>query len=391
MKAMSRKALHIFVAFAFFAQVLLAGIWSVNPTKDIAEGSGISEETATATYVKHQVPMVGTIEMSEYNRPKSIFTGKAIAIDSIEVKTEPAEDADSAGRLDEGCLADVLEQSGEWAKITSGNVSGFVMREALCFDEEAEAVAAEIANITALTIGENVNVYASMEAGAQVLTTLSENMEVNLLKMAGGYYLILKDGREGYVLKNEIQVDFGMDTGLTTEEIEAIEAERRAQEEAAAAAEAQRRAEEAEAYRNMVIAHTIEGNSITYNPAMEVSTEEIWLLACVIDWESAWQPYEGKLAVANVILNRVRSSNYPDSITGVIRAPYQFSGVTNNAYDWSYRFEARLEAGPRNDECMQAALEALSGANNIGDYNSFRSVSLGLSDDCVVIGDHMFH
>lgn len=40
---------------------------------------------------------------------------------------------------------------------------------------------------------------------------------------------------------------------------------------------------------------------------MSVSDDDIWLMACIIDWEAAYQPYAGKLAVANVILNRVRS------------------------------------------------------------------------------------
>ena len=46
---------------------------------------------------------------------------------------------------------------------------------------------------------------------------------------------------------------------------------------------------------------------------MSVSDDDIWIMACLIDWEAGYQPYAGKLAVANVILNRVRSGRYPGS------------------------------------------------------------------------------
>ena len=62
-----------------------------------------------------------------------------------------------------------------------------------------------------------------------------------------------------------------------------------------------------------------------------------------------------KLAVANVILNRVRSGHYPGTVSGVVYQRSQFSGVSDGAGNPSDRFAARLANGPRNTECMQAA------------------------------------
>ena len=127
---------------------------------------------------------------------------------------------------------------------------------------------------------------------------------------------------------------------------------------------------------------------------MSVSDDDIWIMACLIDWEAGYQPYAGKLAVANVILNRVRSGRYPGSISGVVYQRGQFSGVSNGAGVASDRFASRLASGPRNTECMQAALEALSGVNNIGGYTSFRAlytVDVNNYSDFVIIGDHIFH
>ena len=189
-------------------------------------------------------------------------------------------------------------------------------------------------------------------------------------------------------------------TGYTNEEVQekeaAEEAARLAEEARIAAEEEARRAAAAaeEARRQKIIQNTISGTDITYNPTMSVSDEDIWILACIIDWESAYQPYAGKLAVANVVLNRVRSSHYPHSISGVVYQRSQFSGASNGAGGPSDRFQARLSSGPRNTECMQAALEALSGINNIGGYTSFRAlytVDVNNYSDFVIIGDHIFH
>ena len=117
------------------------------------------------------------------------------------------------------------------------------------------------------------------------------------------------------------------------------------------------------------------------------------ILSTIIDWEAGWESYEGKLAVANVVLNRVKSGAYGNSITAVVYAPYQFSGVTDGAGNVSSTFAARLAAGPRTQECTQAALDALSGVNNIGSYTSFRGLSIAnysSYSSYMIIGNHCF-
>ena len=85
---------------------------------------------------------------------------------------------------------------------------------------------------------------------------------------------------------------------------------------------------------------------------------------------------------------------YPNSITGVIYQKSQFSGASDGAGGPSAKFQNRLNSGIRTQECMDAALEALSGKNNIGGYTSFRMVSitnLSAMSDYVIIGGHVFH
>ena len=270
------------------------------------------------------------------------YKNKAVAFMDPYLDVFDSSDEESAqvvGRLYTNTLVDVELVGKEWTKITSGNCSGYVQTQALCFGDEAEA----------------------------------------LVEIIGTDNLL---------------------TGYTNEEVQekeaAEEAARLAEEARIAAEEEARRAAAAaeEARRQKIIQNTISGTDITYNPTMSVSDEDIWILACIIDWESAYQPYAGKLAVANVVLNRVRSSHYPNSISGVVYQRSQFSGASNGAGGPSDRFQARLSSGPRNTECMQAALEALSGINNIGGYTSFRAlytVDVNNYSDFVIIGDHIFH
>ena len=194
--------------------------------------------------------------------------------------------------------------------------------------------------------------------------------------------IVSTENGDGYVIEADMSLNYNLAFGKTSEQIA---------EEEAAAAEAARRAEEAKAAK---IAAAMQEVDISYNPVMSVSDQEVWMLACVIDWESAWECYEGKLAVANVVLNRVRSSRYPGSIASVIYARSQFSGVSDGAGGPSAAFQARLNAGPRNQECLMAAMDALSGTNNVGEYTAFRpsySIALETLSSFTIIGSHVFY
>ena len=272
----------------------------------------------------------------EENKETGAFDNKAISVTGpyIEVYALNDDNSEVVGRLYENSIADTLEIGKEWTKLSSGNVIGFVKTNMLCFGEEAECI-------------------ATQNGGADYSFSL------------------------GYTIEE----------ALAKEEAERIEAERIEAERIAAEQEAARIAEE-EA-RKAAEAKAV----VTYGSGMSVSNEELLILSTIIDWEAGWESYEGKLAVANVVLNRVKSGAYGNSITAVVYAPYQFSGVTDGAGNVSSTFAARLAAGPRTQECTQAALDALSGVNNIGSYTSFRGLSIAnysSYSSYMIIGNHCF-
>jgi len=110
---------------------------------------------------------------------------------------------------------------------------------------------------------------------------------------------------------------------------------------------------------------------------------DLKILATIIYCEAGGEPYAGKLAVGAVVVNRVLSSVYPDTVVGVIYQRKQFSPVGSG------RFDLALANGTANASCYQAAQEAMSGATNVGNCVYFRTPIAGLTG--IQIGGHIFY
>lgn len=104
------------------------------------------------------------------------------------------------------------------------------------------------------------------------------------------------------------------------------------------------------------------------------------LLASIIYCEAGNQPYEGQVAVGAVIMNRVKSGSYPNSIEEVIYQSGQFGPA---ATGWLNR--VRSSKG-YSQTALQAAGDALNGSNPIGNCLYFDQGGAGMK-----IGAHYFH
>lgn len=141
------------------------------------------------------------------------------------------------------------------------------------------------------------------------------------------------------------------------EEAQKKEAERIAAEQA----EAQRKAEEEAA-------------------VAQIQEADKELLASIIFCEAGNQPYEGQVAVGAVIMNRVKSAVYPNSVSEVVYQSGQFGPAMTGWLD-SVRYSAGY-----TPSAMQAAIDAMSGSNPIGDCLYFDQGGMGYQ-----LGDHYFH
>ena len=108
-----------------------------------------------------------------------------------------------------------------------------------------------------------------------------------------------------------------------------------------------------------------------------------YLLANLIYCEAGGEPYEGQVAVGAVVINRVLSSVFPNTVSGVIYQKRQFSPVASG------RLALALSQNKATPSCYQAADAAMSGTTNVGGCVYFRTPIPGLTG--IQIGGHIFY
>ena len=128
-----------------------------------------------------------------------------------------------------------------------------------------------------------------------------------------------------------------------------------------------------------------EAKNAAWRDISEVSFEEgdRYLLANLIYCEAGSQNYEGQLAVGAVVINRVLSSKYPGTVTGVIYQSYQFSPVNDG------HLALALAEDRATASCYAAADAAMEGQTNVGNCLYFRTPIEGLTG--IAIGGHIFY
>lgn len=272
----------------------------------------------------------------------------------LNVRSDASKDSKVVGYLYKDCGGEVIERRDGWTKLRSGNIVGWASDEYLLFGEEAESLANDVGKMIATVNVETLRVRQAAEDTADVLGLLPEGELVEVLDASGdnGWITVDYDGQDGFVAAEYVTLNFKIDAGETVEELKA------------------RKAAEKEAKRH-----------VNYG-AYTTDADTTLLLAALIQCEAGGEPYEGQVAVGAVVMNRVRSAAYPDTIHGVIYASGQFtpamSGKVNRVY----------ESGKIYASCVKAAEEALSGVSNVGDMTHFRRNN---GRDGLVIGNHVFY
>ena len=133
---------------------------------------------------------------------------------------------------------------------------------------------------------------------------------------------------------------------------------------------------------NMILKKT--GNIKAANTS---NTSNVQLLARAINGEARGEPYEGQVAVGAVILNRVRSSNFPNTIAGVIYQPGAFTAVSDGQIDVPIDSKSTV---------VKAAQDALNGWDPTGgaiyyfNPNTATNKWIWSRPLTIVIGKHRF-
>lgn len=202
-----------------------------------------------------------------------------------------------------------------------------------------------------------------------------------------------EENEELNLLQAQAQIEQGKVNGLIAEtsksissygdQIEAAEAEAKAYEEELKKAEG-----DLEALKKQ-LEEEIRLSQLAANAAWRDISEvtfaegDLKLLANLIYCEAGGEPYAGQLAVGAVVINRVLSSKFPDTVVGVIYQKRQFSPVASG------RLDMYLAIDKATESCYNAAREAMTGATNVGNCVFFRTPIDGLTG--INIGGHVFY
>ena len=305
----------------------------------------------------------GAGALTDYKAPASVtegvsvtdpaaWRGKTVGDLSTDanIRSDASLEAPVAGYLLPGGIVSVRDRKDGWAYITSGNVSGYILEDLLLPEEEArERFLREPLAVAEVTAWRGTAGSADAEAllyeetsgseapafGTPVFTGPSEDSgilgsypsgaRITVFTFEDGWYRILYHGQDGYVPAEALVFGDDTQTALTPQEFQA---------------------------------YLDKGRWFDTDDEY-VGEEELRYLATIIYCEAGGESMDGKTAVASVVLNRVKSSIYPDSICEVIRDKGQFEPVTLGWFD-----RALTEEVPEN--CYDAARCALLGRKPVG-------------------------
>lgn len=124
---------------------------------------------------------------------------------------------------------------------------------------------------------------------------------------------------------------------------------------------------------------------------------ELRLMASIINCEAGSESYQGKLAVGVVVMNRIKSKSFPNSLKKVIFQKYQFSPVRNGSLRKRLsQYDAGKTGSKQWKDCISAAKKTLEGQNTIvmkGKVKSLKGYhffSVRLAGAKIKLGGHRF-
>lgn len=321
------------------------------------------DDTQTASIEKTDVEVVTAPQMSE---EEAAWQNRLMANveESLNVRTEPNEAAALAGKLRKGDVAEIVERMDGWTHITSGNVDGYVKDEFCVFGQEAYAYAKANCTTKATVLEAGLRLRSEANEASSIYDVVAQGDTLTVaadMEVPEGWVAIQYGDGIAYVSAQYVEVALSTGTGITVEEEQAIIAKQKAEEEAKKAEQAKKAA-------------------TTQKAAVEASYDEVTILGALIQLEAGNECYDGQVAVGAVVMNRVRSGSYPNSISDVVYQRGQFS-VRDRV--------AGVAAGGVKSSCLQAAQQAINGTDNTGGALQFAPVSSGRGG--VVIGNHVFY
>ncbi len=325
---------------------------------EASESARLMSESSEVTVVAATTDQVEPDQTNEYDE----WSDKVMADvnEYLYIRSDDNPEAEPVGKLRAGDIATLVDVYDGWYEIESGNAHGFVSADFCVTGIEAYELAMDVCDTYATTDVAGLRIRSEASEDSKILKVVSKGTKLVVdtdVEEVDGWVAVSSAGTSGYVKGDYVQVDMETGEAITLEEeAAAIEAARKAAEEAKAKAEA----------------------AAAANQAIIDSADDITLMAAIIQIEAGSELYEGQVAVGSVVMNRVRSGSYPNTIGGVIFARGQFA---------TSRMSSVISKGPKAS-CIQAAMDAMAGVDTTGGATHFRRAG---NKAGLIIGHHVFY
>lgn len=357
--ARSRRVLILFAGL-----ILCLGLWGA--CRQVAEASNKKEYLDSLSVGISQIidPTTGTVneravqeltELTESRSPQTEEESDLVMVDvqvAMNVRAEATEESDKVGVLYKDCGGRILERKDGWTRLKSGDLIGWASDEYLLFGDEAETMADDVGNLIVTIETEILRVRTDPSTDAEVVGLLTSDDELEIIEFIDDDWISVDyEGETRYVSSEYVDVDFHIDEGETLAAIKKREEEER------------------------------QAKLTANRGAVVVGGDDLRLLAALIYCEAGSETSNGKLAVGAVVMNRVRSGAYPNTISGVIFASGQFTPALNGKVARVYT------NGNIPESCYEAAQAAINGETNVGGATHFRRAG---NHDGLLIDNQVF-
>lgn len=354
--------------------------------------------------------------------------GKNMAVANVEsellIREDASAEADVIGYLPSAAGVIVKEMDAEWTQVKSGDVTGYVKTDYLAFGEKAEELKNVYGVLGAVASWNDVKIFSDHEDTSSVIGSVNEGEGFEVLGSSDSWVeILLPSGDMGYVPAEDVTMTSVLDTAIPTdgeyvpasdyveetpaEEIyvediytEPMEETEPIWEDTTWETEAtwedttweteptwedttwetestwEDTTWETEA---PIVEETEAPMEETEAPSVNASSSDLDLLAAIIYCEAGNQSMEGKIAVGQVVMNRVASPSFANTIHDVIYEAGQFTPAMTGWLD--------QVIGSAPQDCYDAATAALNGEGSVGGALYFNTGS----GQGIQIGDHQFY
>ena len=248
------------------------------------------------------------------------------------IRAAASSDSEQTGVLLPGRAVTVEGQEGDWSRVSSDGVEGYIRSDLLVFGEEARVHYQNVCGFTGTVTASSLRVRTQPSLEAETVGSLGNNRQVKVLGAEGEWYQVSYNGSSAYVYSDYVSLENAVQGAMTVDEYQESQSQ------------------------------AVSGSAVS------ADSGDLAMLAALIECEAGGESYTGKVAVGAVVLNRVRSGSFPNDIAGVIYQSGQFSPVSSG------KFQSVLSGGARSD-CYEAAAAALAGENPVGNCLYFNSGS----------------